>query len=244
MREGAIMVVRTAYLVGLGALLWSMPADAMCTGACCGANASSYACTACKYGETGNCRAVNTCNQTDVEDSVTDSAPGTTGYVSPTHFGGDGVYIPAGTCSWSTPVSWANQNINVIGAGQSATTVVPAGDAFDVKVSNNGSTAAAFRISGITFSGSTTGQILDINTSNPNLTAWAGFFRLDHITPTRPCTWTRRGAVAAKRPMPRSTTATVRDPGMEMPATPALRGGPAPVRSAPAARRAIARGAR
>jgi MYXO-CTERM domain-containing protein len=169
-------------IVGLVGFFWAMPAHAACTGTCCGPNGASYTCAPCRYGETGNCRAVNTCNQTDVQNTITDSAAGTTGYTGPSSFGGDGVYIPAGTCSWSTPVSWKNQNINVLGAGPSSTTIEPSGDAFDVGVSNTGATAAAFRISAMTFAGATTGALLNINTSNPNLTSWAGFFRVDHIT--------------------------------------------------------------
>jgi hypothetical protein len=66
--------------------------------------------------------------------------------------------------------------------GGTTTITHTSNDAFDVSVSNTGATAAAWRISNFTTTGSTTGDFLNINVGNPNLTAWAGFFRVDHIT--------------------------------------------------------------
>lgn len=135
----------------------------------------------CTHGETGTCRQATTCGQSDVQAAVNASAANLGGgYVSPTAFTGDGVYVPAGSCSWASPVSWTNKNINVIGANPTITH--SSSDAFDVNVSNSGPTAASFHISDFTFNGSTSGDLLNINVSNPNLTAWAGFFRVDHLT--------------------------------------------------------------
>lgn len=154
--------------------------SAQCSGACCGANNGSYTCATCTHGETGQCRAVNTCNQSDVQNAVTDSSAGTTGYAGSNSFAGDGVYVPAGSCSWSSSVSWTNKNINLIG---NSPTIKPSGDAFDVEVGKNGPTGAAFHISGFNFTGSPSGDIVNLNGGLPaSLTGWAGYFRIDHIT--------------------------------------------------------------
>jgi hypothetical protein len=141
------------------------------------ASAQSCSTTPCVHGETGTCHLAATCNQADVQACVTAAAAGSTGVTTPNAFGGDGVYVPAGSCSWSSPVSWTNKNINVVA---SAPTIIPSGNAFVVNVSNAGATAAAFRISGFNFTGAPSGDVLNINNSNPNLTSWAGFFRFDH----------------------------------------------------------------
>lgn len=139
--------------------------------------------TTCTNGETGTCRLAASCGQTDVQACITASAAGTTGVTTPNAFGGDGVYVPSGSCSWTSPVSWTNKNVEVLGSVGGTTTIThTSNDAFDVNVSNTGATAAAWRISNFTFTGSTTGDLLNINNSNPNLTSFAGFFRVDHIT--------------------------------------------------------------
>ena len=163
-------------------ILFVIPAClfAQCSGGCCGAHSTSYTCATCAHGETGSCRLVNSCNQSDVQNAITDSSAGTTGYASSTIFGGDGVYVPAGSCSWTSAVSWTNKNINVIGSNPTITHT--SSNAFNVSVSGNGATAASFRISNFSFSGSTSGNMININVGNPNLTAWAGFFRIDHMT--------------------------------------------------------------
>lgn len=139
--------------------------------------------TACTHGETGTCRVAASCSQTDVQACVTASAAGSTGATTPNAFGGDGIYVPSGSCSWGSAVSWTDKNIEIIGSVGGTTTLThSANDAFDVSVTGNGATAAAWRISGFTFTGSTSGDLLNINVGNPNMTAWAGFFRVDHIT--------------------------------------------------------------
>jgi hypothetical protein len=161
--------------------------------------AQGYSTVTCLYGETGTCRQATTCSQANVQAAITASSAGSTGYISPTEFHGDGVYVPAGSCSWSSSVSWSNKNINVIGNGgilpanstvgnlTSGNTQIThtSSDVFDITVSNNGYTAASFRVAGFTFpSQSTSGDLLNINNSNPNMTAETGFFRIDHITYT------------------------------------------------------------
>lgn len=170
---------QVAFLTVLIGVLFAAPCFAQCTGGCCGAHSTSYTCATCAHGETGSCRQVNTCNQSDVQNAITDSSVGTIG-LSPVGFGGDGVYVPAGSCSWPSSVSWTNKNINVIASNPTITH--PSSDAFDISVSNNGPTAAAFRVSGFSFTGSTSGDAFNINQSNPNMTTWAGYFRIDHVT--------------------------------------------------------------
>jgi hypothetical protein len=137
----------------------------------------------CTHGETGTCRQATTCSQANVQAAVTASSAGTDGYISPSSSHGDSVYVPSGSCSWSSPVSWTDKNINVIGGVGGTTTLTLSGDGFDVGVhggaGNGTTTAAAFRISNLTISG---GHLLNINTSNPTMTAKAGYFRVDNIT--------------------------------------------------------------
>lgn len=145
----------------------------------CSVVRAQYSTVSCSHGETGTCRQASSCSQSDVQAAVAASSAGGAGYKSPTSFDGDGVYVPAGSCSWSSPVSWTNKNINVIGSNP---TIAHSGDAFDVNVSRTGATAASFRISGFTMKGSTSGNLINFNVSNPILSSWAGFFRVDHIT--------------------------------------------------------------
>jgi len=141
-----------------------------------------FSTVSCTHGETGTCRQATTCNQSDIQAAINASASGGAGYVSPTSFIGDGVYVPSGSCSWSTPVSWADKNINVIGSNP---TITPSDYMFAVRVTgaagNHQSTAAAFRISGFTQNG---GHGVNINSSNPDMTTWAGFYRIDNLTYT------------------------------------------------------------
>lgn len=143
---------------------------------------AQFSTVSCTHGETGTCRQATTCSQANVQAAITASSAGTSGYVSPTSLHGDGVYIPAGSCSWGSPVSWLDKNIGVIGGVGGTTTITASGDAFDVSVTgavgNGTTTSAAFRISNLTISG---GHPLNINTSNPNMTTFAGYFRFDNI---------------------------------------------------------------
>ncbi len=145
------------------------------------AASAQFSTVSCTHGETGTCRQATSCSQANVQATVTASSAGTDGYISPTSFHGDGVYVPSGSCSWSSSVSWTDKNINVIGSVGGTTTITPSGDMFDVSFTNaagNGSTtAAAFRISGFTQNG---GHFFNANTSNPNMTGLAGFFRIDN----------------------------------------------------------------
>jgi hypothetical protein len=144
--------------------------------------------TTCLNGETGACRLAASAGQADVQACVNLSAAGSTGVTTPNAFGGDAVYVPAGSSSWTSPVSWTNLNVLVMGGysagafGGTTTITHTSNDAFDVSVSNTGATGAAWRISNFTFTGSTSGDLLNINVGNPNLSAWAGFFRVDHVT--------------------------------------------------------------
>jgi len=146
-----------------------------------------FSTVSCTHGETGTCRQATTCSQANVQAAINASASGGAGYVSPTSFIGDGVYIPAGSCTWSSSIGWSNKNINLI--ANSPTIQHPSSDAIDYTITNSGATAAASRISGFNFTGSMGGHWLLLTGSGQGSgsvpttgTAWAGFFRVDHIT--------------------------------------------------------------
>jgi len=146
-----------------------------------------FSTVSCTHGETGTCRQATTCSQSDIQAAINASASGGAGYVSPTSFIGDGVYVPAGSCTWSSALSWSNKNINLI--ANSPTIQHPSSDAIDYTITNSGATAAASRISGFNFTGSMGGHWLLLTGSGQGSgsvpttgTAWAGFFRVDHIT--------------------------------------------------------------
>ena len=90
---------------------------------------------------------------------------------------GDTVLVPAGSCSWPNGVSWSNKNINVIGAGIGNTVITPVGDVFSITATTKGS----FRVSGMTISGSPSGNpfIFEIKSSGTE-TPVKGW-RIDHI---------------------------------------------------------------
>jgi hypothetical protein len=135
----------------------------------------------CTHGETGTCRQATTCGQSDVQAAVDASAASISGgYSSPTSFTGDGVYVPAGSCTWSSGLSWSNKNINLIGANPTITE--SSGNMLSTTVTGNGAHAASFHVSGFTWNGGSSSHLLNVNNSNPNLTAWAGYFRIDNIT--------------------------------------------------------------
>jgi hypothetical protein len=71
-----------------------------------------------------------------VQNAITDSSAGTSGYASSTSFGGDGVYVPAGSCSWSSAVVVDNQNVNIIGAGAGQTNITESDWGFYVDATN------------------------------------------------------------------------------------------------------------
>ena len=65
---------------------------------------------------------------------------------------GDTVNIPAGSCTWTTAVSWENKNISLMGAGIGQTVIT--GDfarMFAIYITNTAS--GAFRVSGMTLAG-------------------------------------------------------------------------------------------
>jgi hypothetical protein len=135
----------------------------------------------CTHGETGTCRTAATCSQADVQAAISASSSGGAGYISPTSFDGDGVYVPGGSCTWSSAVFWSNKNVNLIGANPTIT--ISTSDGFDVQATNASPTAAAFRISGFTFAGTgVSGHILVLNGGTSLNSGWAGFSRIDHIS--------------------------------------------------------------
>ena len=104
-----------------------------------------------------------TCSQADVQAAVNAATDGQT------------VSVPAGNCTWSSPVTWTDKNIAVIGAGIGVTNITASGQAFNIV---NGS-KASWRISGMTFvyADSTKYLILITNNGNTSVSGW----RIDHI---------------------------------------------------------------
>jgi hypothetical protein len=104
-----------------------------------------------------------TCSQANVQAAVNAAADGAT------------VAIPAGNCTWSSPVTWANKNIALIGAGIGVTNIT-AGSAFKITAD----TKAGFRISGMTlvYSDSSATLLQITNNTGTPVKGW----RVDHIT--------------------------------------------------------------
>ena len=122
-------------------------------------------------------RTASTCNVNDVQTAMTSAAAG------------DTVVIPAGTCTWTTAVSWtAPANVTVMGAGTSAVgggdvtviidNITRGNDVAALGITTNAS--GTFRLTGITFQGSgnsttfTDNGTLRISGASQNI-------RLDHI---------------------------------------------------------------
>jgi hypothetical protein len=140
-----------------------------------------FSTVSCTHGETGTCRQATTCSQANVQAAVNASSAGGTGYASPTSFDGDGVYVPAGSCSWASAVSWSNKNINLIGNNP---TITHSSDFLDPSVTSSGTTAGAFRVSGFTLVGGAGAHVMVMNGGAPPNSGYAGFYRIDHITYT------------------------------------------------------------
>lgn len=81
------------------------------------------------------------CSQTDVQAAINSASDG------------DTVLVPAGSCTWTTNVSWQYKTINLIGAGIGNTIITSNGRAISIR---NSAAKPSFRISGITFFGTTT----------------------------------------------------------------------------------------
>jgi hypothetical protein len=89
---------------------------------------------------------------------------------------GDRVNIPAGNCTWSATVGWANKNIHVNGAGIDKTIITHSGDrAFLITATTKGQ----FRLSNMTIGGSTNGAVIML-TAEGSRGITSGW-RIDHI---------------------------------------------------------------
>jgi hypothetical protein len=101
---------------------------------------------------------------------------------------GDTVVIPPGTCAWATQVSWtAPANVILQGAGNAS---LGGGDQtiiIDSYVSNNAllsiatNSSGAFRLTGMTFQGGSTGSGNDKYDGMVQVRGSSGSIRLDHI---------------------------------------------------------------
>lgn len=90
---------------------------------------------------------------------------------------GDTVSIGAGSCT-SGKITWTNKNIAIIGQGIDATTITMTAGGFAITVTNPAK--AAFRLSGMTITGSSSSDhILFINSEN--CTSYSYGWRVDHI---------------------------------------------------------------
>lgn len=89
----------------------------------------------------------------------------------------DIVSIPAGSCVWTTGVSWANKNISVVGAGIGNTiiTVPTSGRVFAI----TDNLKSSFRISGMTLQGTARDMLIAIDSTLTD-SAVKGW-RIDHI---------------------------------------------------------------
>lgn len=151
---------------------------------CVAPPAHAYTTTTCLHGETGTCR-LATCG-TDTQNAIDASSAGGSGYISPTSFDGDGVYIQ--NCSaTSMSLSWSDKNINLRGQndctldGNNRPTACGTNmnGSFTITVSDAGGRKAAFAISHIAVNSAT---LINYSNGNPHSTqAIAGYFRVHHL---------------------------------------------------------------
>jgi hypothetical protein len=106
------------------------------------------------------------CSQADVQ-AVIDAA-----------VDGDAITIPAGTCTWTTPVVWSNKSIAVAGAGIGQT-IINKGGNFVFYVAMTNTAHAGFRITGMTFAGTVEGNAV-INVTSESCTCIPSGWRIDH----------------------------------------------------------------
>jgi hypothetical protein len=113
-----------------------------------------------------------TCSHSDVQTQVNAAQDG------------DIVSVPAGSCTWTTPVSWSNKNISVLGAGAcgspgcSTGTVISSTGGAIFSIIN--SSKSGFRISSLTIKGVSTGGKCIYIDSTASYTLVKGW-RVDHI---------------------------------------------------------------
>jgi hypothetical protein len=108
-----------------------------------------------------------TCAQSDVQSAINSATDGST------------VKIPAGTCTWSSGVSWANKNITLAGAGQGVTNII-LGTGADPGIQVTADTKSSFRITGMTISFGfiSNASIKLLNSTSTVNSGW----RIDHVT--------------------------------------------------------------
>jgi microcompartment protein CcmK/EutM len=123
------------------------------------------------------------CSQSDVQIAITGAADG------------DTVLIPAGSCSWTTGVSWSNQNIKVIGAGIGNTVINWTGSSgrpfsIGMTTGTSGTSSAGttvkkvtWRLSSLTINGATSGdEVISISSLNSNNSTPIMGWRVDHLS--------------------------------------------------------------
>jgi hypothetical protein len=103
------------------------------------------------------------CSQANVQSAINAAA------------NGDTVAIPAGSCSWSSSVSWTNKDITVQGAGIGNTVITGSG-LFSI---NQTKTPASWRITGMTMTGGAPDRVIALHGENASI-AMKGW-RIDHI---------------------------------------------------------------
>lgn len=106
------------------------------------------------------------CSQANVQSAINSAASG------------DTVAIPAGSCTWSSAVSWTNKSIAVVGAGKDVT-IISCGACFNITSNLSSSAASQWRLSSMTLQGAAPGgmniQIWD------NVGSWHYGWRIDHL---------------------------------------------------------------
>ena len=115
-----------------------------------------------------NCWRAASCSQEDVQDAITNHASN-----------GWTVQIPAGNCAWTSFVSFTDKNIAIIGAGIGKTNITAnnVNKLFYIRPYAKG----AFRISGISFSGSNISSVFNIDAAGATGDPQKGW-RFDHLS--------------------------------------------------------------
>ncbi len=107
------------------------------------------------------------CSQSNVQTAINSAADG------------DTVSVPAGSCAWSSAISWTDRNVAVIGAGKDATTISCPNSCFSIISNSSTSAYSKWRISNMTLQGPAPGSIKI--TIWDNHTSWHTGWRIDHM---------------------------------------------------------------
>lgn len=160
-----ILIIVSIFILSPGSVLGACPDD-------------DYENTTCLYGETGTCRRVCDLTSTKINATITASSGTGTGLSADgASFNGDGVYLPAGTATWTANVNFSSKNVLLAGQGI-ATNINPG--AYKIYIGGSNPERLQFRITNIKFSGAVSAQV--INIFPQDFTSAGGGWRIDHLT--------------------------------------------------------------